>query len=477
MLQQTRVSTVIPYFKRWISKWPTIQDLADASHDDVLSVWKGLGYYSRATRLQQGAQAMIAANPDGCPIPSSAEELQNFPGIGRYTAGAVSSIAFGKAEPVLDGNVARVLSRQLGLYVDVKEKKNSDVLWDVADHLVKSVASFPEIERSKIPVSHCNTGIGTSTDHIKGQWNQAIMELGSTICTPKPKCDECPISRTCRVYAEGERLAARVPPHMDIQDIEDSCNLCLQLNTEDLVVAPEEKDDGDDEKAAPEKPSKRRKVEVPATKRISHYFTITRAKANPTDEALQGEHVGTGEETMSRKKTAVPAGQTARAKSVAAYCSLFPKRIPKKNVAEEDAAVCIIQAQTPDGNSTWLIEQRPAKGLLASLWQFPQSTLQEETQDTASRAFAARNFVMDLEAGIVDLSQTTHVGELGSLLHVFSHLKLTMHVHLFRVKIEEAPDSIVSGSLARKWVSTDDMDKETLSTGMRRCWELVQNAN
>jgi A/G-specific adenine glycosylase len=208
VLQQTRVSTVISYFNNWTSKWPTVQDLAHANHDDVLAAWKGLGYYSRATRLHEGAKAMIAKTPgSACPLPRKALELQDFPGIGRYTAGAVSSIAFGEAEPVLDGNVARVLSRQLGLYVDVKDKKASDLLWDQADRLIK----------------HVSGALSTDTSAIPGQWNQALMELGSTICTPRPQCTECPVQSTCRVYAEGRALSGRHQSSTTIPDIEDAC--------------------------------------------------------------------------------------------------------------------------------------------------------------------------------------------------------------------------------------------------------------
>lgn len=164
---------MIPYFKAWISKWPTVQDLSNADPDEVLSVWKGLGYYSRATRLHQGAQAMVSKNPS-CPIPSKVDELQTFPGIGRYTAGAISSIAFGEAEPVLDGNVARVLSRQLGLYVDVKDKKSSDLLWEVADKLVKSVSIYPESKKSEIPVS--TTTLSTSKC-LSFQWEIFLTNL------------------------------------------------------------------------------------------------------------------------------------------------------------------------------------------------------------------------------------------------------------------------------------------------------------
>jgi A/G-specific adenine glycosylase len=342
VLQQTRVSTVIPYFNTWISKWPTVGALAEASHDDVLAVWKGLGYYSRATRLHEGAKAVVSAkNAQSCKIPSGVDELQKIPGIGRYTAGAVSSIAFGEAQPVLDGNVARVLSRQLGLYVDAKDKKSTDVLWEVADSLVKSVARRSEKAggRSRIP----------------GQWNQALMELGSTICTPRPKCEECPVRRTCRVYAEGETLSRRKSAAADLPDIEDTCTLCLQLDTEDLAAAaPEDNDDeGDD---APTKPAKRRKTEQKPANTISNYFASRTPKADPAPPTPSTETPLEVPDLSTKRKAEV--ATPAQTKAIATYCSLFPKKMPKKAVPEEHAVVCIIE----DAKSRFLIEQRPAKG-------------------------------------------------------------------------------------------------------------------
>jgi A/G-specific adenine glycosylase len=335
VLQQTRVSTVIPYFKSWISKWPTVEDLAAANPDEVLSVWKGLGYYSRATRLHQGAQEMIAKNSIN-PIPSGVVALQDFPGIGRYTAGAISSIAFGEAEPVLDGNVARVLSRQLGLYVDAKDKKSMDFMWMVADGLVKHVSG---VKKSQIP----------------GQWNQALMELGSTLCTPKPKCEECPIQRTCRAYAEGDALLQRAKADamvsVSLPDIEDACSLCEQLDTEDLAVAPEE-DEGE------VKVVKKRKVETKATSKISHYFTSSTPKE---DAKVDIEETDASTEVLGTNKRKAPQSN-AGSKYRATYCSLFPKKMPKKQVAEEDCVVCIIKSSDKNGNNEWLIEQRPAKG-------------------------------------------------------------------------------------------------------------------
>jgi A/G-specific adenine glycosylase len=348
VLQQTRVATVIPYFNKWIAKWPTAGDLARANRDEVLSVWKGLGYYSRATRLHEGAQATVEKGSGSCVIPSGATELQLLPGIGRYTAGAISSIAFGEAEPVLDGNVARVLSRQLGLYVDVKDKKHSDRLWEVADQLIKQVSDFPSTKNSAIP----------------GQWNQALMELGSTICTPRPRCEECPISSTCRTYSEGQALADQRQSATVVPDIEDACNICEQLDTEDLVAISAEAE----AEEAPKAP-KKRKASAKQSNTLSNYFAVgTRSKTAAIE--IEEDVVEEAQDGDSKKRKA-PAPDGA-AKSIASYCSLFPKKVAKKKAAEEDCVVCLVELRTPDAGSKWLIEQRPAKGMF---WKHINTTI------------------------------------------------------------------------------------------------------
>jgi A/G-specific adenine glycosylase len=331
---------VIPYFNKWIAKWPTVQDLAEANHDDVLSVWKGLGYYSRATRLHEGAKAMIAKSSGAsCALPSGATELQEFPGIGKYTAGAVSSIAFGEAEPVLDGNVARVLSRQLGLYMDAKDKKTTDILWDMADQLIKHASNFPDTGPSAVP----------------GQWNQALMELGSTVCTPKPRCDDCPIQATCRVYSEGKALFDKRQSSTAVPDIEDACSLCTTLEIEDLATVTEDVADDDTPRA-----TKKRKASAKQSNTLSQYFVIGTPKSN-IDAKDDEESLGDQPLEESRKRK-TPASN-AETKSIPTYCSLFPKKGAKKKVAEEECVVCIIEMYLSDGNSKWLIEQRPAKGM------------------------------------------------------------------------------------------------------------------
>ncbi len=169
MLQQTQVATVAPYFQRWLRSFPTLEALAEASEDDVLHHWQGLGYYSRARSLHAGAKAVLAR---GGSLPRSAEELRALPGIGPYTAGAIASIAFGLDEPLVDGNVMRVLTRLYALPGDPRKSALGKELWRLA--------------RSLLPRGRA------------GDFNQALMELGAIRCTPKkPLCDQCPLKTHC----------------------------------------------------------------------------------------------------------------------------------------------------------------------------------------------------------------------------------------------------------------------------------------
>ncbi len=176
MLQQTQVATVLPYYRRWLERFPTVFALADASEDDVLHAWQGLGYYSRARRLLAGARAVVERH--GGRLPEDVDGLRALPGIGPYTAGAIASIAFGKREPVVDGNVRRVLCRLFAERGDPARAPLADKLWQRAAELVP--ADNP------------------------ADFNQALMELGATVCTPKkPACDACPVRELCRAHAEG----------------------------------------------------------------------------------------------------------------------------------------------------------------------------------------------------------------------------------------------------------------------------------
>lgn len=184
MLQQTQVATVIPYYERFMQRFPTVESLAEAPQEEVLKHWEGLGYYSRARNLQEAARQVVREH-GGC-LPAETESLQQLPGVGAYTAGAIASIAFGRATPVVDGNVARVLARLFWLKGDMKKPSAQTLLWNLAHQLVDPC--------------------------MPGDFNQAIMELGSTVCTPAaPECGRCPVSHLCAALRRGEPSAVPEP--------------------------------------------------------------------------------------------------------------------------------------------------------------------------------------------------------------------------------------------------------------------------
>ncbi|MBN1284491.1 MAG: A/G-specific adenine glycosylase [Anaerolineae bacterium] len=195
MLQQTQVATVTRYYERFLERFPTLADLAAAPLDEVLKLWEGLGYYSRARHLHRAAQMVI--DDYGGQMPRTAEALQKLPGVGRYTAGAIASIAFGEAVPAVDGNVIRVLARLYDIPDDAAQPATKNALWARAGALVPARRA--------------------------GDYNQALMELGRTVCRPhRPACDICPVQPHCRSYAAGtqaERPAKTrraSTPHYDV---------------------------------------------------------------------------------------------------------------------------------------------------------------------------------------------------------------------------------------------------------------------
>jgi A/G-specific adenine glycosylase len=175
MLQQTRVAAAIPYYERFLQRFPDVHALAAAPQEEVLRLWSGLGYYSRARNLQKAAQQIVAKH--GGLFPARMDDALALPGIGIYTATAILSIAFGEKHAVLDGNVARVLARLGAIHGDLRGSQRWQELQETADRLLEPKSS--------------------------GDWNQAMMELGATLCTPKsPQCLLCPVAQFC----EGRRL-------------------------------------------------------------------------------------------------------------------------------------------------------------------------------------------------------------------------------------------------------------------------------
>jgi A/G-specific adenine glycosylase len=195
MLQQTQIATVIPYYGRWMQRFPTVFALARVSLDEVLKQWEGLGYYSRARNLHAAAQ-IVVADYDG-KLPRSDAELIKLPGIGRYTAGAIASIAFDQPVPILDGNIIRILSRLTDLADDVTKTATKKKLWQLAAGLVPQ--------------------------QRPGAYNQALMELGQHRCRPAaPLCSQCPLAAICLARERGteQKRPVRPPrkrtPHYDV---------------------------------------------------------------------------------------------------------------------------------------------------------------------------------------------------------------------------------------------------------------------
>jgi A/G-specific adenine glycosylase len=179
MCQQTQIATVLPYYERWMQRFPTVQDLAKATDQEVLQSWQGLGYYRRPKLLLSGARFVSDRG-----WPKSAKDWKRVPGVGPYTAGAIASIAFNEPASVVDGNVARVFARLT--HSDLSGNKLIQAAWKWADTIVDE----------KDP----------------GDWNQALMELGATICTPdNPKCEQCPLKEVCMGSNAGKQITLPIP--------------------------------------------------------------------------------------------------------------------------------------------------------------------------------------------------------------------------------------------------------------------------
>lgn len=183
MLQQTQVSTVIPYFDAFLRRFATLPELAAADEQEILRLWQGLGYYSRARNLLRAARQIVAEH-NGI-VPKDVDTLLTLPGIGRYTAGAIASIAYDRRAPIVDGNVARVLCRVFTITQSLQDRSTQQRLWAHAEEVV--------------PATRC------------GDFNSGLMELGAIVCTPRnPKCLTCPVQKLCGAFEQG--LVDQIPP-------------------------------------------------------------------------------------------------------------------------------------------------------------------------------------------------------------------------------------------------------------------------
>ena len=195
MLQQTQVTTVLPFYERWMRRFPTVRALAAAAEEDVLHAWQGLGYYSRARNLHRTARAVVEDHAGT--FPNSPEALGALPGIGPYTAGAVAAFAFDRPVPLVDANIARVLARLMDLRHPIDSGAGRNALWDFARRLQP-----PGVRGGR-------------------RFNSALMELGALVCTPRdPDCEGCPVRRHCRA-SDPAMLPIKKPRQRGVERLED----------------------------------------------------------------------------------------------------------------------------------------------------------------------------------------------------------------------------------------------------------------
>lgn len=209
MLQQTQVATVIPYFERWLQQFPTIEELAKASEDMVMAQWQGLGYYSRARNLHKAARYVV--DELAGQLPDDPQQLREVPGVGPYTAGAISAFAFNKPAALVDGNVKRLFSRYFGIEGDISSTKINKAIWALAEQY-------------------------TPTNDSR-RYAQALLDLGATICTPRnPLCQQCPLQESCNALAT-DRVQALPNKKMKSKTPTRRGYFLLDLTDEGVVLA------------------------------------------------------------------------------------------------------------------------------------------------------------------------------------------------------------------------------------------------
>ncbi|GAA6003037.1 hypothetical protein JCM10207_001957 [Rhodosporidiobolus poonsookiae] len=432
MLQQTQVATVVPYWTKWMAKFPTVRDLAKADVEEVNQVWQGLGYYSRAKRLLDGAKTVVKDYKGR--LPETVEELLEVDGIGPYTAGAISSIAFAKRSPLVDGNVQRVLSRLTTLHAPATAKPTTNFIWALADALVPAQSSSPPSEtaaadRTSSPHFKRSKRTGNELDDVgglnrPGAWNQALMELGATVCTPKnPKCDECPVAEECLAYAEARYVAHRpsvspdTEPDAEPVDIEDLCTLCTPLPYEDAAEAA------------------KHSVEV------------------------------------------------------------YPMAKERAKKREEETAVCVVEwvrsgREGDEEERKVLLFKRPEKGLLAGLFEFPSVDLPPSTPSTAKPRSKHLTSLLRLLLDDDDLSSALTSSSsspsdpasngalrilertaLPPVEHVYSHMKRTYFAErLVLSSSSSSPPALHTAASAPKLKKHDDAEPLVQSLAGRGKW-------
>ncbi|XP_029356237.1 adenine DNA glycosylase [Echeneis naucrates] len=372
MLQQTQVATVKDYYNKWMKRWPTVQDLASATLEEVNQMWAGLGYYSRGKRLHEGAQKVVTELKGQ--MPQTVDGLlKQLPGVGRYTAAAIGSIALGQVTGAVDGNVIRVLCRLRAIGADSTSPAVTEALWSLINMLV-------DPERP-------------------GDFNQAMMELGARVCTPKgPVCNQCPVKSHCHSYhkvhvkqeQKSKKLLRKLEGEMSaLPDIEDC------VNSGKCPLCPSE----------------------------------------PWDDELGVQN--------------------------------FPRKPAKKPPRVERTLTFVVIRVGDEGEDEYLLTQRPNKGLLAGLWEFPCLLLEEGSSETKQRRALCTVISRILGAPVTE-SLCQYVGE---VVHIFSHIHQTYVVHSVRLKNGDTQTQTKNA----QWLSRSALQEAAVSTGVKKIVKLYDS--
>ncbi|CAL4110105.1 unnamed protein product, partial [Meganyctiphanes norvegica] len=372
MLQQTQVATVISYFQKWISKWPTVETLSKATLEEVNEVWAGLGYYSRARRLHEGAVKVVEElNGE---IPRTRDKLiSGLPGVGQYTGSAIASIALKENVGVVDGNVVRVFSRLRGIGKDSTSQVTIDHFWSLANGIVDLTTP--------------------------GDFNQGLMELGATICTPKnPQCTSCPLSNVCVAYAK-----------------------CRNVNS------------------------------------LANHF-------------IKSENTDTKQEDQSylRDIECLPDCDFCFSKedwNESLGVQNYPRKGQKTKSREEISAVVLIRRT----NGEMLLLQRPAKGLLANLYEFVSISISGEDD--------YESYVTDKLVDDYGLTHKTAQSRkyITEVLHIFSHIRQTYRVYILEVN-KDAKVIWPSHYQSHVWLNKDAFLASATSTAMKKVLKATDSS-
>mmetsp|Transcript_6494 Transcript_6494/g.14101 ORF Transcript_6494/g.14101 Transcript_6494/m.14101 type:complete len:771 (+) Transcript_6494:129-2441(+) len=452
MLQQTRVEAVIPYYLKWMESFPTVQDLANATEEEVNSHWAGLGFYRRARLLHSGAKRVVN-DYDGI-VPNTVDELLKVEGIGRYTASAIASIVYGVEVPVVDGNVCRVLSRLTGIANHIKAGVLKDDLgWTLAERIVQT----------KYCIDDCTSKIDLDELGSPGEVNQALMELGATYCSPAGSGIEegDPLRQFYastkigleigRAVCFGETSSKRQVENMIAKVGNSGCRLC--------------------------DPDGISSVFYDVADRITTEIASSPILQKP-------------------ERIAAKAGNAA-----------LPTPPPKKAKREEVLAVAVMRLKSKDSEDRWLMVKRPPEGLLAGQWEFPSVCVWSSADDktkpnkpknatTIEKAKKSKTSIDEVEVPEIDsimrtsaldsyltrimtteaLSGRKQFGN-APIEHIFSHVRHTMWIE--HGSITEKKHSMMS----MRWKSEDgiecgfltesDMKSVGITSGVRKVLAAV----